>query len=152
MVKSECPAWGKACNSCCKPNHFAGAEVCKSGKTDVKSDKSDCKSKGSADSSSGSKTPAKSSKRSKYPKKSVHMVDDESSDLSTESSVSVVTDVSAVHNDKARPLFYKMEIAANIPSSIPYGPQLGPGWAPIGPQLGPSWAQLGPSWECCLGW
>ena len=44
MVKSECPAWGRACHSCRKPNHFAGAEVCKSGKTDVKSDKSYCKS------------------------------------------------------------------------------------------------------------
>ena len=45
MVKSECPAWGKSCNSCHKPNHFAGAEVCERGKSDVKSDKSDRKSK-----------------------------------------------------------------------------------------------------------
>ena len=69
MIKSECPAWGKTCNSCHKPNHFAGAEVCESGKSDVKSDKSDRTSKGSADSSSGSKTPAKSSKCGKYAKK-----------------------------------------------------------------------------------
>ena len=118
MVKSECPAWGKSCNSCRKPNHFAGAEVCESGKSDVKSDvksdKSDRKSKGSADSSSGSKTHAKSSKRGKYAKKSVHMVDDEFSDSSTEGSVSVVTDVSAVHNDKARPLYCKMKIDDNV--------------------------------------
>ena len=114
MVNSECPAWGKTCNSCHKPNHFAGAEVCESGKSDVKSDKSDRKSKGSADSSSGSKTPAKSNKRGKYAKKSVHMVDDEFSDSSTEGSVSVATDVSAVHNDKARPLFCKMKIDDNV--------------------------------------
>ena len=69
MVKSECPAWGKICNSCHKPNHFTGAEVCESCKSDVKSDKSDRKSKSSADSLSGSKTPAKSSKRGKYAKK-----------------------------------------------------------------------------------
>ena len=100
MVKSECPAWGKTCNSCHKPNHFAGAEVCENGKFDVKSDKSDRKSKGSADSLSGSKIPA--------------MVDDEFSDSSTEGSVSVVTDVSAVHNDKARPLFCKMKIDNNV--------------------------------------
>ena len=25
----------------------------------------------------------------------------------------------------------------SIPSSIPYGPQLGPGWAPVGPNWGP---------------
>ena len=69
MLKSECPAWGKTRNSCHKPNHFAGAEVCESGKSDVKSDKSDRKFKSSADSSSSSKTPAKSSKRGKYVKK-----------------------------------------------------------------------------------
>ena len=92
MVKSEWPAWGNSCNSCHKPNHFAGAEVCESGKSDVKSDKSDRKSKGSADSSSGSKTPANSSKHGKYAKKNIHMVDDESSDSSTEGSVSVITD------------------------------------------------------------
>ena len=114
MVKSECPAWGKSCNSCHKPYHFAGAEVCESGKSDVKSDKSDRKSMGSVDSSSGSKTPAKSSKRGKYAKKSVHMVDDEFSDSSTEGSVSVVTDISAVYNDKARPLFCKMKIDNNL--------------------------------------
>ena len=28
------------------------------------------------------------------------------------------------------------------PSSIPYGPQLGPGWA----KLGPGWAPVGPNW------
>ena len=54
---------------------------------------------------------------------------------------------------------YKDEVidSLHIPSSIPYGPQLGPGWAkvgpswapvglrwaPIGPQLGPTGAQLG---------
>ena len=39
-------------------------------------------------------------------------------------------------------------------SSIPYVPQLGPGWAKlgqVGPQLGPSWTQLRPIWECYLG-
>ena len=69
MVKSECPAWGKTCNSCHKPNHFAGAEVCESGKSDVKSVKSDRKFKGSAASSSGSKIPSKSSKRGNTLKK-----------------------------------------------------------------------------------
>ena len=105
MVKSECPAWGKVCNSCCKPNHFAGAKVCKSGKSDVKSDKSDHKSKGSANSSSGS-----SSKCSKYSKEKCSHCCTESCNSSTEGSVSVVTDVSAVYNDKARPLFCKMKI------------------------------------------
>ena len=42
------------------------------------------------------------------------MVDDEFSDSSTEGSVSVVTDVSAVHNDKARPLFCKVKIDDNV--------------------------------------
>ena len=28
------------------------------------------------------------------------------------------------------------------PSSIPYGPQLGPGWA----KVGPNWAPVGPNW------
>ena len=88
-------------------------------KSDVKSDKSDGKSKGFANSSSDSKTPAKSSKRGKYAKKSVHMVDDEFSDLSTEGSVSVVTDVSTVLNDKARPLFCKMKIDNNVNCSTP---------------------------------
>ena len=41
------------------------------------------------------------------------MVDDESIDSSTEGSVSVVTDVSAVHNDKTRPLFCKMKTDDN---------------------------------------
>ena len=107
MVSSECPAWGKTYNSF-KPNHLAVAEVCESGKSDVKSDKSDRKSKGSADYASGPKTPAKSSKPGKYAKKS------ESSDSSTEGSVSVVTDVSAIHNDKTRPLFCKMKIDDNV--------------------------------------
>ena len=42
------------------------------------------------------------------------MVDDELSDWSTEGSVSVVTNVSAVDNDKARPLFCKMKIDDNV--------------------------------------
>ena len=42
------------------------------------------------------------------------MVDEESRDTSTEGSVSVLTDVSAVHNDKARPLFCKMKIDNNV--------------------------------------
>ena len=42
------------------------------------------------------------------------MVDNEFSDSSTEGSVSVVTDVSAVHNDKARSLYCKMKIDDNV--------------------------------------
>ena len=32
-----------------------------------------------------------------------------------------------------------MNVRGSYPSSIPYGPQLGPSWAPVGP----SWAKLG---------
>ena len=35
-----------------------------------------------------------------------------------------------------------MSFVHAIPSSIPYGPQLGPGWA----KLGPGWAPVGPNW------
>ena len=30
MKKNSCPAWGKMCNMCKKPNHFASSDACES--------------------------------------------------------------------------------------------------------------------------
>ena len=108
LVKSACPAYGKTCYACQEPNHFPGSDLCKGDVKSEKSNKPDRKPKGSSSSSKGSK----SSNRNFHPKKKVHAVcdDDEASDCSTEGSVSVVSDVSAISDPKARPLYCKMKI------------------------------------------
>ena len=103
MKKTSCPAWGKTCNMCKKPNHFASSDVCDS----------------KVDGKYGRKYEAKAHqarpqrKGHRFPKKKVHAVsvNDESSDGSTEGSVSVVIgDVSVLSDPLAKPIYCKMKI------------------------------------------
>ena len=80
-----CPAWGKKCDVCKTENHFAGSKVCKN--APVKTGYYD--------------------KKKKYQGKKVHVVE-ESDGSSTEGSVSVVAEISAISKSKA--LYCKMLI------------------------------------------
>ena len=104
MKKSECPAWGKTCYSCHKPNHFPGSDVCEGKSEGTPGKKSDFKSKGKGND--------KYFKKGGYPKKKVHLVyEDESSDESVEGTVNAVTaPVSALTDPNTKPLFCKMKI------------------------------------------
>ena len=94
FVKSECPAWGKSCNSCKKANHFSGSVVCsKSGTYNT----FDHKSSGNGN------------KKRAFHKKKVHCVNHDESSDSSEGSVNVVQ-LHAVSDPKSRPLYCKMLI------------------------------------------
>ena len=87
MGRPHCGAWGKICNACKKENHFAGSKECS---------RINPVHKGSHE-----------KHKKKYHKK-VHQVQPDTDGSSTEGSVSVVADVSAVSRSKA--IYCKMVI------------------------------------------